>query len=167
MKRWQTVMLAGALALALVVVNGLVLARERLLQTGQVVLLQLAPVDPRSLMQGDYMALDYAIAREIRQADNSDEPDQRNEDGYLILVLDANGVARHVRTQPEATPRETGEVALRFRHRGWRVVIASNAWFFPEGQAERYEKARYGELRVSERGEALLAGLRDEAFKPL
>ncbi|MFX7329222.1 GDYXXLXY domain-containing protein, partial [Acinetobacter baumannii] len=33
--------------------------KEMLLKEGQLVLLPLAPVDPRSLMQGDYMALRY------------------------------------------------------------------------------------------------------------
>ena len=31
-------------------------------------LLELAPVDPRSLIQGDYMRLDYAIARDLAGA---------------------------------------------------------------------------------------------------
>jgi len=32
----------------------------------QVVYLELAPVDPRSLIQGDYMALRFALARECK-----------------------------------------------------------------------------------------------------
>lgn len=169
MKRWQIVMLLGGLLLTLVVVNGLVFARERLLRDGQVVLLELAPVDPRSLMQGDYMALDYALARELTNAGlgNTAEASRENEDGYAVLALDANGVARLVREQPAATPCAAGEIALEFRRRGHRVVIASNAWFFAEGTAARFEPARYGELRVSDGGHALLTGLRDAAFKPL
>ncbi|XOT97907.1 GDYXXLXY domain-containing protein, partial [Alcaligenes pakistanensis] len=30
---------------------------------GQTVLLELAPVDPRSLMQGDYMSLNFALSQ--------------------------------------------------------------------------------------------------------
>ena len=169
MKRWQIATLVGGLVLALAVVNALVFARERLLRDGRVVLLELAPVDPRSLMQSDYMALDYAIARELTNAGlgNAVEPPRANQDGYAILALDERGAARLVREQVAATPREAGEVALEFRRRGQRVVIASNAWFFAEGTAALYEPARYGELRVSDGGHALLAGLRDAQFRRL
>jgi uncharacterized membrane-anchored protein len=169
MKRWQIATVIAGLVLALAVVNALVFARERLLRDGQVVLLELAPVDPRSLMQGDYMALDYALARELTRAGvgNVDEAPRMNLDGYAILALDGNGVARLVREQPAATPREAGQVALEFRRRGLAVTIASNAWFFAEGTAALYEPARYGELRVSDGGNALLTGLRDAAFRPL
>ena len=43
-----------------------VLQKERLLRQGRPVLLELAPRDPRSLMQGDYMDLDYALARTLQ-----------------------------------------------------------------------------------------------------
>jgi len=41
---------------------------ERILSDGRVLLLELAPVDPRSLMQGDYMALQFAAVDDIRKA---------------------------------------------------------------------------------------------------
>ncbi len=47
------------------------------------------------------------------------------------------------------------------------VRIAGNTWFFPEGQAQRYAPAKYGELRVDDHGEALLTGLRDDRRAPL
>lgn len=57
---------------------------------------------------------------------------------------------------------------MRVRVRGWEGVrIASNAWFFAEGEAERWQPARYGELRVGAEGTALLTGLRDAQRKPL
>ena len=49
-------LIAGLAVLALV--NLGIYQREQLLTRGQIVLLDLAPVDPRSLMQGDYMRLD-------------------------------------------------------------------------------------------------------------
>ncbi|WP_340367543.1 GDYXXLXY domain-containing protein, partial [Marinobacter azerbaijanicus] len=45
--------------------------------------------------------------------------------------------------------------------------FATDAFFFQEGHAERYELARYGRFRVNERGEPLLVALHDEAFKEL
>ena len=57
-----------ACACMLGLVNWSVAQKERLLERGRIVLLELAPVDPRSLMQGDYMALQFAIARDTREA---------------------------------------------------------------------------------------------------
>lgn len=152
------------LVLALVVVNLGIAGRERLLREGTVVLLELAPVDPRSIMQGDYMALRFAIADPLRAALAAD---RRHGDGYAVLALGAGGRASFVREQPSVQPLASGEVALRYRLRGGQLRIVSNAWFFTEGQAERWQPARLGELRLGADGEALLTGLRDEHLAPL
>ena len=52
--------------LILCIINVLVYQKEQHLSNGEVVLLELAPVDPRSLMQGDYMRLRFALAGTIR-----------------------------------------------------------------------------------------------------
>ena len=76
--------------LILCAVNYTIAQREKLLQEGRVVLLELAPVDPRSLMQGDYMALRFQIANvALNRAQNS-----ASEDGYLLTSLDDHGVAQ-------------------------------------------------------------------------
>ena len=45
--------------------------------------------------------------------------------------------------------------------------IGPDAFFFPEGTAERYEAAAWGEFRVADDGSALLTGLRDARLEPL
>jgi uncharacterized membrane-anchored protein len=44
--------------------------------------------------------------------------------------------------------------------RGWTLV--TNAWFFKEGTAKKWEGARFGEFRVVPDGRALLVGLADK-----
>lgn len=88
-------------------------------------------------------------------------------DGYAVFALAVDGVGRFVRIQPAAQPVAAGEIAVRYRERNWDLHIASNAWFFPEGQGERYAPAKYGELRVDADGTALLAGMRGEDRNPL
>ena len=56
---------------------------------------------------------------------------------------------------------------LRFRRRGESVRLASDAYFFEEGEWETYAAARFGELRVSEEGDAVLVGLRDREGNPM
>lgn len=186
MMHWRNILLWGGLLLALVVANLGIRGHERTLSEGRVVLLELAPVDPRSLMQGDYMVLRFAVDEAIRDAlhperrsgDGDTAADLWNmddacrskgcRDGYVVVVADRDGVGRFVRIQGAPQPLADGEIAVRFRERKWwQIVIAGNSWFFPEGQAKRYEPARYAELRVAADGTALIAGLRDEKRKPL
>ena len=154
-------LLAGLAILA--AVNWTVWQRERLVTTGRVVLLELAPVDPRSLMQGDYMALRFHAANEAfgpgRVATDA-------ADGRLVLRLDDKGVAQFVRLD-DATPLAADEIRMRFRVRGGTPKLATNAFFFEEGSASRYAEARYGEFRVDARGEAILTGLRDRELRGL
>ncbi|MEZ4684214.1 MAG: hypothetical protein R2932_59385 [Caldilineaceae bacterium] len=37
----------------------------------------------------------------------------------------------------------------------------------PGRRAERYQNAKYGELRVDDQGNSILIGLRDQALQPL
>lgn len=186
MSRLRNALVWGGLLLALIVANHGVAQRERILAEGRSLLLELAPVDPRSLMQGDYMRLRYAAERDVLTAVGHGPgengvwalrrmgafsgrcgPDGCH-DGYAVFAVDADGVGRFLRVQPASRPVADGEVAVRFRERGWSELrIAGNAWFFPEGQGQRYAPAQYGELRVDADGTALLVGLRDEKRKPL
>jgi uncharacterized membrane-anchored protein len=143
------------LLLILAVVNGAIYSKEQLLARGETLLLELAPRDPRSLLQGDYMALRYRVADEIVAAIGQDVSD-----GRAVMTRDAGGVARFTRLHGGET-LSAGEQLLRFRKRGRVVRLASDAWFFQEGQAAQFEPARYGELKVDAGGEAVLVALRD------
>ena len=135
-------------------------ARERLLADGRVVLLATAPVDPRSLMQGDYMALNFDMGGAVHTCARD------GTDGRVIARVDDRGVAGFARCD-DGRPLDPGEVALRYRIRGEHPKFATNAFFFQEGTARRYEGARYGEFRVAPDGELLLTGLRDKDLRPL
>jgi uncharacterized membrane-anchored protein len=154
----RTFALLAGLAV-LVLANLTIFQRERLLADGRVVLLDLAPVDPRSLMQGDYMALDFGLAQGL--------PGQKSlRDGHVVLALDARNVASFVRFD-DGSPLAPDQIRLRYRVREGEVRFATNAFFFQEGEAKRYEPARYGEFRVAADGEAILTGLRDAQARDL
>lgn len=151
----KRILVAGGLLLALTLPNVAIWQKERTVSSGTPMLLELAPVDPRSLMQGDYMRLDYAIARSI------DEQKGWPRDGLLVVSLDSTGVARFVRRHDTRVPLGTGERLLRYRLRDNRVRVGSNAFHFQEGRADRFARARFGELRVDAQGTSVLVGLRD------
>lgn len=158
---WRKLGIPCGLLLVLVAAGWSVLENERILADGQVVRLALAPVDPRSLMQGDYMALNYAVQDRLRDS-------RPFEDGFVVVQVDARGVGAFVRTQPRAAPVSPDEVALRYRVRydSRRSIrnslrFATNAFFFEEGSGPRYEQAKYGEFRVGPNGEPRLVALLD------
>lgn len=157
---------------ALIFVNFEIMQKEQLIDEGEKVLVELAPVDPRSLMQGDYMALRYRLANDLGDAKNIPS------DGFLIITLDQNHVAKFKRIHDEKTNLAADEKLLRYRVRvpmssSWMwpreqtVKIGSNAFFFQEGTAEQYTSARYGEFRVKKNGDHLLVALHDKDFKQL
>jgi uncharacterized membrane-anchored protein len=157
----RTALVIGGLVVVLGLVNLQIVQKERLLESGASMLLELAPVDPRSLIQGDYMQLDYAIARDLRG--RADWP----RDGALVVTLDGDGVARLVRRHESGVALGPGEHLLQYRVRNGRVRIATDAFFFQEGHAGRYTSARYGDLKVDASGTAILVALRDAARRPL
>jgi uncharacterized membrane-anchored protein len=151
---------AGILMLA--AVNWGIYGRERLLETGQVVLLELAPIDPRSLMQGDYMALRFKVADEVFGRGRS----KIAEDGRIVVRIGERGVGSFVR-RDGGEVLAPGEARLRYRIREEKVKFATNAYFFQEGTASQYARARYGEFRVAPDGEMLLTHLVGENFERL
>lgn len=151
----------GAL-LVLGAVNVAIVGKERIKREGEVVYLPLAPVDPRSLMQGDYMALRFAMADEIARRDAAHHRLQRGESALAAVSLDA----RRIATLADDPARAS--IQLRYRLRGGSVWLGTNAFFFEEGSAKRFQDAKYGEFRVDrESGEAVLVGLRSDKLAAL
>jgi len=146
------------LVLILLIVNWSIYQKEEHLKNGKVVFLKLAPVDPRSLMQGDYMALRFDIARAISTNSYS-----RNEstDGLVLVKLDEKRVATF-KSLEHGSALQADELLLQYRVRNGKVKFATNAFFFQEGTASKYEKAKYGEFRVNGKGELLLVAMADE-----
>ena len=62
MKSWARIAFWIVVAGQLVFLLGFIAVKEVALRTGTEVVLQTVPVDPRSLLQGDYAILDYEIA---------------------------------------------------------------------------------------------------------
>jgi len=143
------------------VLNVLILQKERILEKGKTVLLQLAPRDPRSLIQGDYMALRYRIAR----GPAVEAVKKKAWTGRIVIRLDKNNVGQFVRVYNGET-LGPGEWLLKYRRRGG-LRLGAESFFFQEGHATHYSRARFGELNVSKSGESILVGLRDEKFQRL
>ncbi|WP_201501716.1 GDYXXLXY domain-containing protein [Psychrobacter cibarius] len=183
-----TVALLG-LALILVVMTMNIIKYENHLSNGKTVLLALAPVDPRGFMQGDYMALSYALERDIFDAMRPNHPHSTQDelgseldveldeldtdfriyepsDGYVIVKIDDNNVGYFVRLADSNSREELtkSELPIYYRIRNGSVQLATNAFFFQEGHAEAFEAAEYGLFRVNDKGEPLLTEMVDGDF---
>lgn len=174
MKR-AAILWLGLLA-TLVAVNLTVWSHEKLRAGGTVVLLELAPKDPRSLMQGDYMALRLVVAHDVIDAQDLAPVDSPSDapsvlaplrSGFVIVQPDDRNVGQFVRVQAEALPHGEREIALPFRRGPEGVEVVTSEFFFEEGRAKEFDAARYGEFRVDGAGKALLTGLRDADLAPL
>ena len=187
--------LVGVFVIALLgAVNYKVQQFEDVLATGKPIVLKIAPVDPRSLMQGDYMILNYAILSEFQQSQvlpESNEPLESNEPietvesneitgidesspsekkAYILVHLDQNHVATFCEEQSEI-PTDfkhcTPNVYLPIRYKGgWLPKLPSQDYFFAEGKGEHYAQAEYAEYRFKD-GILLLARLLDKDLKGL
>ena len=187
--------LVGVFVIALLgAVNYKVQQFEDVLATGKPVVLKIAPVDPRSLMQGDYMVLNYAILSEFQQSQvlsesneslDSNEPIDTVESNettgidessrpsgkkaYILVHLDKNHVATFCEKQSEI-PTDfkhcTPNVYLPIRYKGWLPELPSQDYFFAEGKGEHYAQAEYAEYRFKD-GILLLARLLDKDLKGL
>lgn len=138
--------------------------KEKQLAEGQVVILTIAPIDPFSLIQGHYVALDFELAHVISNAlCTDDRKSLSSRYGMAIITLDENNIGHFVRLDNGA-PLATGELKLRFKLRKNEVLLASGAFFFQEGYASYYERAHYGELRIDSHGRPLIANLLNNDF---
>jgi uncharacterized membrane-anchored protein len=153
----QSKIVIGMLVVILAVINFSIFSKEQHLKQGDTVYLKLAPVDPRSLMQGDYMALRFDAADQLYNAlqSSNDAMGKSTHDGQMVVRLDENKVGTFESIY-QGQPLQKDELKLNYRVRNDEVKFATNAFFFEEGTAELYEQARYGEFKVNEQGELLL-----------
>ena len=157
-------LVASAAVLTLVVANVSIWQKEALIAGGRAVFVELAPVDPRSLMQGDYMRLNWRLPADgegrLRQLVTFERP-------HVIAARDERGVARLLRVAGSDAVLAPDELRIELTPKGGRWVLVTDAWYFREGQAQRWARARYGEFRVDRDGRALLVGLADAELRPL
>lgn len=152
------------LLLVMTAANYTIWQRQQVLEHGQPMLLDLRPVDPRSLMQGDYMVLRYADTLFPPSALRSDLPRR----GAFVVVLDEHNVARYARLD-DGSPPADDEALLKYKQvdEGGLIRLGAESFFFEEGEADRYDDARYGVLHVDAAGNSVLVGLADAQWQLL
>ena len=141
--------LTGLLWLGLML--GIVGTHELTLRTGQEVVLETVPVDPRDLFRGDYVILSYAAsALDLSTLPNDLRQPKRGQTVYVALATGgAHATAKGVyAARPPQEP-----VCLRGRidwvtGKRLRVEYGIESFFVPEGKGHSLEQARGKALEV-------------------
>ncbi len=125
---------------------------QRSLASAQTVYFEIAPQDPRALLSGDYMQLDYVLEREKNRQ-------QFPEEVWSFYVNDRGIV------QAEQTPRP---ILVEVRRSGWRgEARLPHQFYFQEGKAQIYENAAYARMARLGNGSFILTGLTDKNLQVL
>ncbi|MEM8528951.1 MAG: GDYXXLXY domain-containing protein [Bacteroidota bacterium] len=158
MDRTKIIIIFLNLIIFIVYINWSIAQKEKTLETGVLVLFELAPVDPRSLMQGDFMNLNYRMFRDTAE---------KAKRGYCVFSLDENKVAQKLRLQSDIEPLASDEYVVKYFMNDTRIRFGAESYFFEEGTGEKYEVAKYGGLRIDKAGSSVLVGLYDEEFQEI
>lgn len=151
---WVLASVGALLAIALPV--GLSARQELRIRTAETVYVPLAPRDPRSLVQGDYLRLRYDVLPTTLTAAS----------GVAVVYRDERGIVSFVR-EDDGAELEPDERRLRWWQEHGRPTAVSTAWLFEEGTGSSYRSARYGIVALTLGGDAVLTGLADEELARL
>ncbi len=141
--------------------------KEDLIAHGDKLLFPLAPVDPRSLMQGDYMRLRFDLANKIstklRQINEQNTIEQFT--GFAVIEKNENNVVQFVDLYHNQGISKK-QILIPYKKRNFQIHFTTNAFYFQEGKRNHYQQARFGEFRYKD-GEMLLINMVDKDFNVL
>jgi len=103
---------ALVIALQVIALFGMIGIKQWTLSTGTPVLLETAPVDPRSLFSGDYVRLSYTISNLRLDTLAGDKDFKRRDDVYVVLQQDTP-YAKAISAHHAMPPVSTGQVVIR------------------------------------------------------
>jgi len=148
--RWK--LAVGWVLLQVLFFTGWAAVEQRRHTVGGLILVRTAPVDPRDLLSGQYLALSYEFSRMAGFRDLGREP----MDGEAVwVVLGQEGPYHAVRYFESVRPRALmpGEVAMVGRRERWRTMFGIEKYFVPEGTVTPSQADTTVRLRVSADGE--------------
>ncbi len=135
---WRTTLL---ILVQIAVLLGMIAMKQWTLDTGTPVVLETAPVDPRSLFSGDYVRLGYAISTLRLDALAGDKEFKRHDRIYVVLQP-STPYATPIAVYHQMPAARAGEVVIR-----GEVEFAGNVFWNPQTRKSenvRTVMVRYG-----------------------
>lgn len=173
---------------------GIIFKNEQHLKNSQSIYVRLQPADPRSFIQGDYMALNYQLYlapqetrfsienhldstkpaiesnETISQVFSGHYYDDRIKNKSSVLNYVALDQQRRVIHTYFEAPKNIATVLLILKNPNNRYTSlypASKSFLFAEGLRQCYQAAHYAEFKVDQQGNAILASLRGKQLQDL
>ncbi|WP_338753243.1 GDYXXLXY domain-containing protein [Bacillus sp. FJAT-52991] len=161
--RWKPVIAIFVLQLAFIGFTSW--QKEQLLQHGQLVALKLEPLDPRSLLQGDYVQLNYEMHTKF-----FDKQDPLEGKVHVILEKSTDSVLVNGKQVPIYKPKtfvsanqpavvNEEKVTLQGKSKYGTLDLGIEHFFIPENTGQKWEDKNYALVRVSKNGDAILETL--------
>ncbi|QIO07434.1 GDYXXLXY domain-containing protein [Acinetobacter shaoyimingii] len=146
---------------------GLVIKHELHLRQAQSIYVQLQPVDPRSLLQGDYMVLNYDL--KLHEVNDQQIENQSQIMSYVLLDERHRVIKTtfDLESTTFGTPQSIPLILKNPKNYLDALYPAANSFLFAEGLEPCYRDAKYAEIKVKPNGQALLVGLVDQYLKSL
>ena len=191
MRKIKQVVFIIASIMVFAIFNYSIYQKEQIKNDGDSVLLELSPADPRSIMQGDYMRLRYAIEGDatlwIMEQHSDRKQDLKSNDAVdsnadvinkpqvksnvykftknsgcsVVILPNQNKVAKFIRIY-NGEKLGTGERLLSCNQGGRGISIIPESFMFQEGDGHAYQNAKYGVFKFgSLSSDYMLVGLAD------
>ncbi|MFJ5624839.1 GDYXXLXY domain-containing protein [Peribacillus loiseleuriae] len=147
--------------LQLITVLSLSVYHESILKNGQEIKVELQPVDPRSLLQGDYVILSYKISNitidELQPKEKVEVLLRENKNGVYEY---ANNYKHDGNWKNPYEPQEE-DIIINGRYNGYNgVYYGIESYFVPEGTGLEVEnKTKFALVKVGKNQNALLVDL--------
>lgn len=158
------VLIAIVIVLQLSYVGYHAASSEALLSSGTQVKLAVEPLDPRSLLQGDYVRLNYNISTPPANAVQQLESGRSLNRIKVVLRQGDNGVYVFDRLYKSGDALSGKEIVINGSWNGWQsIYYGIETYFVPEGTGtETEQNARFAYVKVGANGNALLERLSKE-----
>ncbi len=138
----------------LIILIVIIFQKETILRNGTDIILKVEPVDPRSIIQGDYVQLSYNIS----QIDS----DERYDRVYVLVEKNSKGIYQMkgiYDTIEEAKKERTDDhqVIVTGKANGNTITYGIENFFIEEGTGIEVEQnAKYANIKVGSNGDAIL-----------
>ncbi len=157
-KQW--ILIGLILLLQLTIAGYQIGTSESLLNNGKEITLELAPVDPRSMLQGDYVILRYEIA-EVNDLKNVHSGNKV----FILAKEDQHGIYQREKILTSIDPRDyqlaQDEVLIAGKYNGYNgIIIGIESYFVKEGTGlDLQRNAKYAKVKVSKNGNSILQSI--------
>tara|TARA_Y100001960_G_scaffold332593_1_gene433710 strand:- start:710 stop:1189 length:480 start_codon:yes stop_codon:yes gene_type:complete len=151
----------ATLLVILIGFNFSIFQKEQIKNSADEVILKLRPVDPRSIIQGDYMTLAY----EVEEQSNKVNKDVKKP-GFLIIEKGENNIANFVDFYKDQ-PLTKNQKLIKYYSNWQGARVHPHSFMFQEGKAKDFQQAKYALFKYNGDSDYLLDSLLNEKLEKI